>query len=92
MDATRINDGVIVAIKRINLIFHRREFEIACFLTSPEKLQDPRNHVAPILDHYVDETDPNIQFIVMPLLRPFDDPPFYSVAEAIDFMQQTLEV
>lgn len=28
----------------------------------------------------------------MPLLRPFNKPPFFSVDEVLDFMKQTLEV
>lgn len=90
MDATRVMDGITVAIKRINAI--GMEQEIASFLTTQDKLQDPQNHVVPILDHFVDEIDPKLRYIVMPLLRPFDDPPFYAVIEVIDFMQQILEV
>lgn len=61
-------------------------------LSSPELLADPRNHSVPILDHFQDPDNPNISYIVMPFLRLFDDPGFFSVQDAIDFVDQILEV
>jgi len=52
---------------------------------------DPTNHCAPALDHFSDERDVTHDFIVMPLYRSFDDPDFYAVGEAIEFVKQTLE-
>jgi len=50
---------------------------------------NPSNHAVPLLDLIVgnDEYD----FIVMPVLRFFNDPPFVFVEEVLDFIQQTLE-
>lgn len=45
----------------------------------------------PILDSFKIEDDEAL-YITMPILREFDDPPFYFVGEVIDFVQQTLEV
>lgn len=90
MDAARLRDGITVAIKRVKSI--GVEQQIASFLTTEDKLQDPHNHVAPILDYFTDEIDGKLQYIVMPFLRPFDNPPFYAVIEVVDFMQQILEV
>lgn len=68
------------------------ETSIATFLSSPGLLKDPRNHCVPILDVIREESLPHMELLVMPLLRPFDKPPFFSVDEMLDFMKQTLEV
>lgn len=36
--------------------------------------------------------DNDRQIIVMPMLRRYDDPPFESVADVVDFFRQTIEV
>lgn len=53
-------------------------------------LRDPRNHCVPIYDHFPDDFDEKYAYIVMPLLRRFNDPPFSFVSEVLDFMTQTL--
>lgn len=61
-------------------------------LSTPERLQDSRNHCVPILDFIEGDEEEYISFLVMPLLRKFNDPPFHFVGEIVDFVQQTLEV
>ena len=61
-------------------------------LSTPERLADPHNHAAPILDYFEDDGETQDAFVVMPLLRYFDDPPFTTVNEPIDFVRQILEV
>jgi hypothetical protein len=39
-----------------------------------------------------DHRDPNVSYMVMPFLRPMNDPPFESVKEIIGFTDQILEV
>ena len=91
MDATRIEDGKLVSIKRVRR--RSQEPSIALFLSPTEKKNgDPRNHCVPILDCFTDESLPNLTFLVMPLVRRFDNPPFFAVDEVLDFMRQTLEV
>ncbi|KAI5120179.1 hypothetical protein M0805_002647 [Coniferiporia weirii] len=87
VDATRVSDGLIVYLKRVEKSSAERV--IAQYLTTEGKLRDPRNHCIPILDHF--ELSEDIEIMVMPLLRPLDEPPFNSVDEAIDFVRQTLE-
>ena len=82
-----VSDGSDVMIKRISKGSHEKS--IALFLSSEE---DENNHCVPILDTFEDEAEDDVEFIVMPLLRNFDDPPFYRVTEAVDFMRQTLKV
>lgn len=88
-DATR-DDGLRVAIKRVKR--KTDEVEIAKFLSSPTLRCHPLNHCVPILDVFHDPVNPGRTYIVMPLLRPFDDPTFAHVSEVVDFVGQTLEV
>ncbi|KLO08592.1 hypothetical protein SCHPADRAFT_908516 [Schizopora paradoxa] len=87
IDATRSKDNSIVMIKRVPEGDDGTEFEIAKFFTT---LRDPRNHCVPILDSFEIEGDEAI-YMVMPLLRDFNDPPFYAVKDVVDFVHQTLE-
>jgi len=41
---------------------------------------------------FEDHKDDQVSYIVMPFLRPIDKPPFESVKEIIDFVDQILEV
>lgn len=88
MDAVRISDGRRVVMKRTRP--SSPEGSIARYLTS---LPDhPSNHCVPILDVFSDDDNSNIDYIVMPMLREFYDPPFEVVSEAVDFMKQALTV
>ena len=87
MDATRISDGKLVYIKQIET--NDQESRIALMLSYP---QDPANHSVPILDIFADTQDDSISYIVMPFLRPVDEPPFYVIEEILDFADQILEV
>jgi hypothetical protein len=51
--------------------------------------QDGRNHCVPILAVFSDDWDPWYQYIVMPVLRPFNEPNFTSLGEVVDFVNQT---
>ncbi|KAF8897935.1 hypothetical protein BD779DRAFT_410192 [Infundibulicybe gibba] len=89
LDAKSVANGVAVCLKGITR--KTKEIEIGCFLSSTELVRDPNNHCVPILDAFRDPVSPNIEYIVMPLLRPFDDPSFWFVGETIDFITQTIE-
>ncbi len=41
---------------------------------------------------FSDPEDEGYEYLVLPVLRKFDDPPFYAVVEVLDFVRQTLEV
>ncbi|KAL5530910.1 hypothetical protein ACEPAG_3786 [Sanghuangporus baumii] len=85
-DATRISDGSHVIIKKV-----KREDTESAIASHLSSLRDPKNHCVPIIDSFMDHTDDRIGFNVMPLLRHFNDPPFQSVDEVVDFVRQTLE-
>lgn len=89
MDASN-KDGQRVCIKRI--IKRTGETAIGRHLTSQKLLQDRRNHCVPILGSFEDPSLPDTSYIVMPLLRPFDDPEFGALGEVVDFVTQLLEV
>ena len=82
-------DGAAVAIKKVRN--GSKEISIHSFLTTPERLQNPRNHCVPLLERLKDCIEPDTELIVMPHLLHFRRLEFYSVGEATDFMQQTLE-
>jgi hypothetical protein len=54
--------------------------------------EDSRNHVVPLYDVFIDSLTPHIQYMVMPVLRRFDDPEFITVGEVVEFVSQVLEV
>ena len=78
----------MVAIKYIEYN-DAHEIEIAQFLTS---IKHPDNHCVPVLDTFTDPLDPRRTLLVMPWLRPYDDPEFAVVGEVIDFADQMLKV
>ncbi|KZT13173.1 uncharacterized protein LAESUDRAFT_638707 [Laetiporus sulphureus 93-53] len=90
VDATRIADGQLVYIKRVQT--GDDESQIATMLSSPPLRDDPENHSVPILDTFRDAEDENISYIVMPFLRLVDEPPFALVGEMVDCVDQIMEV
>lgn len=90
IDATRLSDGIQVAIKIVSR--SSTESSIGVFLSSGENSRESTNHCIPILQVIQDESLPAFEFIVMPLLRPYNDPPFFDLEEVLDFMKQALEV
>ena len=61
-------------------------------LSTKELLADPRNHCVPVIDVIDDPDYDAISYMVMPMLRLADNPPFQYVKEIIDFVDQILEV
>ena len=90
IDATRISDGKPVIIKCVPT--DEPELRIATMLGTPPLSEDSANHCVPILDTFEDESNGNVSYIVMPLLRDFDRPPMESVEDVLEFGEQLLEV
>ncbi|KAI0657802.1 kinase-like domain-containing protein [Cubamyces menziesii] len=86
MDARRQNDNKLVAIKRVRR--DSRELEIAQFLTS---VGGSDHHCISVLEVLDDPLDPGRSLLVMPYLRPYDNPEFNVVADVVDFAMQTLK-
>lgn len=96
LDATRIQDGQQVLIKMVVPGQDNREGEdelaILRYFSSPPLKDDPSNHVVPCLDSFPIPGVGSGHFIVMPLLRRYEEPPFHNLAEVHDFLQQLFEV
>lgn len=76
LDATEAReDGKNVFI---NSRTHPKEVKIASRLGYTENQKDKRNHCVPMLAIFSDDRDPWHQYIVMPVLRPFNKPNFTS--------------
>jgi len=89
IDATRTSDGKAVAL----MVLRRESIEGHIFrhLVDPERQGGVDRHIVPLLDSFEDDREPNIEFLVMPLLKTCDDPPFETVLEVIDLFKQMLE-
>ncbi|KAJ2968427.1 hypothetical protein NUW54_g13221 [Trametes sanguinea] len=90
MDARRLSDNKLVQFKRVRRT--SPELEIATYLSSAELRNDPRNHSVPIWDVLDDPQDDTISYLVMPLLRYLDSPPFETVENVLDCCEQLIEV
>ena len=69
-----------------------KQIKIIEYFGSRRMTEDSRNHVVPFYSTFSDRESPEIQFLVMPVLRRFDDPEFMLGCEVIDFVSQVLEV
>ncbi|KAJ7682317.1 kinase-like domain-containing protein [Mycena polygramma] len=86
LDATRISDGAHVLLKWVSTLPSEPETQIARFLTDEP---GAHAHVVPMVD-LIPAVDGHA-FMVMPLMRPCDDPPFATVGEFVEFVEQVLE-
>lgn len=69
-----------------------KEAQISSYLSSDDIKNEPRNHAVPLLDVLQDVVKPDTVLLVFPLLRHITDPAIASVSEALDLVDQTLEV
>lgn len=81
----------MVGLKRVYSSRAPHEVEISQYFSTGSLSLERQNHCVPILDVLYPPDDDTV-LLVMPLLRPFDDPPFNSVGEALDFFRQLFEV
>ncbi|KAH7344212.1 hypothetical protein B0J17DRAFT_740233 [Rhizoctonia solani] len=66
------------------------ELELLRHFSSSPLQGDPSNHVVPCLDTFP-IPDADGSFVVMPLLGPYNYPPFFNLAEVHNFLQQIFE-
>lgn len=92
VDATRLSDGEMVALKKVETPVYPDERGIAEFFSSGTIASDPRNHCVPIYGVLEVPEDPDTIILIMPLLRTFYMPAFYTVGEIVDFLTQIFEV
>ncbi|KAI0828174.1 kinase-like protein [Trametes gibbosa] len=87
IDARRREDNERVAIKRVRS--DTGELDIMKFLSAFE--DDNTNHTVPLLAVLPDPFDKQLSLMVMPFLRPFDDPEFTTIGEVVEFIDQMVE-
>ena len=93
MDAVRISDGSIVALKQVHKSDHPREEEInRAYAMSGPLIDDPHNHSAPVYEILHSPLDEDIMFIVMPYLVRIFEVKYATVGEAIECFRQLFEV
>lgn len=68
------------------------ELPIAQYLTSPERMSDPRNRSVPVLDVIMVPGDDECVLMVMPMLLRFDILPFRKLGEFAEAIHQLLQV
>ncbi|KAI0041037.1 hypothetical protein FA95DRAFT_1501981, partial [Auriscalpium vulgare] len=91
MDATRSSDGLHVAIKRVCVNAASEEVDVYQRMISEPISSDPRNRTVPLLDILQVPDGSGDRLLVMPLLRPFDNPAFETFGEAVAFFTQIFE-
>jgi hypothetical protein len=90
MDAIRLRDGKQVMLKKVFPEEGPHELIITQLFSSREFARDPRNHCVPLLD--ILETQNGQKLMVMPFLRPFNNPRFQTFGEFVAFFAQICEV
>ena len=91
MDATRSGDGKPVMLKKVYPEEGPHELMITQLFSSPELARDPRNHCVPLLD-IIELLHIDQKLMVMPFLRPFNNPHFQTFGEFVAFFTQVSEV
>ncbi|KAH8107731.1 kinase-like domain-containing protein [Cristinia sonorae] len=91
LDATRLSDGEMVALKRIKRSEHPYEIELTKFFSEEPLRSHPRNHCVPLLDVLDSPHDSDEAILVLPLLRRFFTPAFETLGEALEFFRQIFE-
>lgn len=93
MDAVRISDGRIVALKQVPKSRYPDEEELNRFLTMSEpQASDSRNHSIPVYDILQSPLDENVVFLAMPYLMRVDTLKFATMGEAVECFRQLFEV
>lgn len=91
LDASRSSDGELLTLKRISKSLYPFEVEIGQFFSSPAMAKSAHNHCVPIYEALQVPDDENVCILVMPMLRPYDDPRFDTMGEAVEFFRQIFE-
>ncbi|KAI0363364.1 hypothetical protein BV20DRAFT_975753 [Pilatotrama ljubarskyi] len=91
LDAVRISDNSLVALKKVTKTRNPHEISITQYLSSDALKSDHRNHTVPILDILPVPDDADITLLVMPLFRLCNDPRWRTVGEVIAFLFQIFE-
>jgi hypothetical protein len=91
MDGTRIQDRKQVMFKKVLPEEGSHELYIADLFSSPSLKDDPSNHCVPLLE-VIELSQNGGRVMVMPFLRPYNNPPFQTYGEFVAFFMQICEV
>ncbi|KAJ7144698.1 kinase-like domain-containing protein [Mycena filopes] len=91
IDAIRIEDNAMVALKVIKKSEHPDELDVMNLLGSEPLASDPQNHCIPLLEALHPPDDGDRVILVMRLMRSFDQPRFDTFGEAVEFFRQMFE-
>ncbi|KAI0041041.1 hypothetical protein FA95DRAFT_1565800 [Auriscalpium vulgare] len=90
VDATRIVDGKQVFLKRLDDGCTPEEIEITTLFSSEQYRQHPKNHCIPVVEtkrlEHLSQT-----LLVLPRMRPYDNPRFRTFGEVVAFAKQIIE-
>jgi len=81
----------VVTLKRIKRGDHPYEADIALYFSSEELASHPANHCVPIYEVFTLDAKDDALIMVMPLLRPYDNPKFDTIGEAVECFRQMFE-
>lgn len=87
-----MSTGETVALKRVSRAVHPYETEITQLFSTEPMASHPRNHSVPLYEVLDVPGEDDTALMVLPFLRPFNDPRFKSVGEAVEFFRQIFEV
>ena len=82
----------MVTLKRIKREHHPYEADIALYLSSEALASQSANHCVPVYGIITLDEEDDTMIMVMPLLRPYDDPHFDTIGEAVECFRQLFEV
>ncbi|KAJ7162164.1 hypothetical protein C8R46DRAFT_904157 [Mycena filopes] len=91
VDAIHISDGAHVMLKAVPQDRCPEEISIGRFFVSDPIASDPANHCNAFRTTLHVPDDPNIQILVMPLLRSVLYPRFETIGEIVSFFTQVFE-
>jgi hypothetical protein len=79
-------------LKLMDKSFHPHEAEISMYLSSDEVKADPRHRCMTVYEVLQVPDVEKYMVLVLAFLRPFDNPPFDTFGEAVDFFSQMFAV
>ncbi|KAJ3931439.1 MAG: kinase-like domain-containing protein [Lentinula lateritia] len=89
MDALRISDSYMVAMKKVKV--STGEANIASFFSNKEHNTNSRNHCIRVLEVLPVPGNDDEKILVMPWLRDVMDPRFRTIGEAVQFFKEMIE-
>ncbi|KAJ3720052.1 kinase-like domain-containing protein [Lentinula raphanica] len=89
MDALRMSDSLVVALKRVKV--STGDERIATLFSNDANKLDPRNHCVHLLEVLPIPDEDDRKFLVMTWMRPVMNPRFRTVGEGVQFFKEMIE-